>query len=597
MANKKLFLIVALMQASMAFAQFDSAPAFPGAEGFGRYTTGGRGGTVKHVTNLNDSGTGSFRTAVSGTTKKIVVFDVSGYIDLKSDLKIGSNTTILGQTAPGDGITLRYRTVVFTDCDNVICRYIRFRRSQIEDVNDGADATWGRRHKNIILDHCSFSWSIDEIASFYDNKDFTMQWCTLGEALANPGHSKGEHSYGGIWGGKGASFHHNYLTHMQNRVPRFNGARYVWDGYDKTKYANSLQAEQVDFRNCVMYNWGTGGCYGGPGGGYVNMVNNYYKAGPGTKNKTRVTEVSVGSSGNSEGYPTYWGYSSRYYINGNYVTAAGARAENYDWSGVVYDSGLLTMDGDKYIPDAAHNYGDVDYVNISGKDCVKLKLDKPIAAGSVTTHSAQTAYEKVLKYAGASFVRDSVDLRYMNEAATGTVTHTGTKANVAGIIDMVNNPKTGENDPTKASYPMLKAEKRDAKFDSDNDGMPDDFEIANGLNPYSASDQKTYTLDSEKKYYTNIEVYANWLVEEQIKDARADAEDSFEEYYPKVASPNIPGDADDDKVVTVADITAVASYILGETPATFNAKNADVNGDGSIDVADITGIAEIILTK
>ena len=316
-------LAIGAIAAPASFAQ-SSAPAFPGAEGFARYTTkGGRGGSVYHVTNLNDSGTGSLRAGLTSSSALIIVFDVSGYIDLRSNIKVKSNKTVLGQTAPGDGITLRYYTVEFTDCDNVIVRYLRFRRSQIKDVNDGADAAWGRRHKNIILDHCSFSWSIDELASFYDNRDFTMQWCTLGEALANPGHSKGEHSYGGIWGGKGASFHHNFIAHVQNRAPRFNGARYNWTGYDTSKYSNSLQSEQVDFRNCVMYNWGSGnGCYGGPGGGYINMINNYFKAGPGTKNKTRVTQVSVANSGNSTSDNPYPGYASRYYINGNYVTGA-----------------------------------------------------------------------------------------------------------------------------------------------------------------------------------------------------------------------------------------------------------------------------------
>ncbi len=357
--NLILTAIIAVSAFGSQISAQDNAPAFPTAEGFARYTTkGGRGGVVRHVTNLNDSGAGSLRDALSGSSAKIIVFDVSGYIDLKSDLNITSNTTIAGQTAPGEGITLRYYTVKFTGCDNVICRYIRFRRSQIKDINDGADATWGRNHKNIILDHCSFSWSIDEIASFYDNKDFTMQWCTLGEALANPGHSKGEHSYGGIWGGKGASFHHNFLCHMQNRVPRFNGARYEWKGGNNEEYANPIQAERVDFRNCVMYNWGSGGCYGGPGGGYINMINNYYKAGPGTSTKNRVTTCSVANKTTSKDNPAYWGYFSRYYINGNYVTAGGADAANYDWKGVAYDGGLSTINGEKYIPDTLHYYGE-----------------------------------------------------------------------------------------------------------------------------------------------------------------------------------------------------------------------------------------------
>ena len=527
-------LAIGAIAAPTSFAQ-SSAPAFPGAEGFARYTTtGGRGGSVYHVTNLNDSGTGSLRAALTSSSSLIIVFDVSGYIDLRSAIQVRSNKTVLGQTAPGDGITVRYYTVDFTKCDNVIMRYVRFRRSQIKDVNDGADAAWGRHHKNIILDHCSFSWSIDELASFYDNRDFTMQWCTLGEALANPGHSKGEHSYGGIWGGKGASFHHNFIAHVQNRAPRFNGARYNWDGYDKSKYSNSLQSEQVDFRNCVMYNWGNGnGCYGGPGGGYVNMINNYFKAGPGTKNKTRVTQVSVANSGNSTSDNPYPGYASRYYINGNYVTAAGSNAANYDWSGVIYDDGLSTISGEKYIPDAAHNYGEnVTYVkNGSGVDCVRLKLDEPIAAGEVTTHSAETAYEKVLLYCGASYARDAVDARYMEETRTGTTTYTGAISKRAGIIDVINDP-AGTEDPATASYPELTSETRPSDWDTDNDGMPDAWEDANGLNKNDAADAKTYTLDSEKHFYTNLEVYANGIVEHITKAQNADALTSVEEYYP-----------------------------------------------------------------
>lgn len=530
-----------------AVAQTAQAPAFPGAEGFARYTTtGGRGGKVIHVTNLNDSGTGSLRWALSQSGKKIIVFDVSGYIDLRSDLNITSNTTIAGQTAPGEGITLRYYTVKFTGCDNVICRFIRFRRSQVKDVNDGADATWGREHKNIILDHCSFSWSIDEVASFYDNVNFTMQWCNVTEGLANPGHSKGAHSYGGIWGGKGASFHHNYISHVQNRAPRFNGARYNWNGYDKTKYENSIQAEQVDFRNCVIYNWGNGnGCYGGPGGGYINMINNYYKAGPGTKNRTRVTQVSFSDATNGGNNP-FPDYASRYYISGNYVTAA-SNPESYDWKGVIYDSGVQ-KDGERYIKDAKHYYGsNVEYVNINGTDCVKLKLDNPIEAGEVTTHSAQTAYEKVLDYCGASLWRDAADARYAEEAATGTTTFNGDvayvdkdgkvyeKSNTKGILDFINDP-TKEANPKTASYPELKNETRPANFDTDGDGIPDDWETANGLNPSDASDAVQTTIDT-KGWYTNIEVYANSLVEHIVKAQNADAITAVEEYYPAYNAP------------------------------------------------------------
>lgn len=538
---KKTIITMAALAVAIASNAQNSAPAFPGAEGFARYTTtGGRGtdGTTKvyHVTNLNDSGTGSLRWAVSQAGPRTIVFDVSGYIDLKSNLQIQSNTTIAGQTAPGCGITLRYYTVEFTKCDNVIVRFLRFRRSQIKNVNDGADASWGRNHNNIILDHCSFSWSIDELGSFYDNRNFTMQWCNLTEALANPGHSKGEHSYGGIWGGKGASFHHNFIAHAQNRTPRFNGARYNWQGYDKTKYANTIQAERVDFRNCVMYNWGNGnGCYGGPGGGYVNMINNYYKAGPGTSNKTRVTQISFADSGNSGSNP-FPNYASRYYINGNYVTAAGDAAKNYDWKGVKYDKTIL-VNGEYCMEDTLHYYGDDQtYVkNNSGYDCIKIKCDSPFEAGEVTTHSAEKAYEKVVAYAGASLYRDAVDSRIAEETKTGTVTYTGAISKTKGIIDVVNDPE-GTIDETTVSYPDLVSETRPEGYDTDGDGMPDAWEIANGLNPNDSSDAVLKTLDTEKGWYTNLEVYLNSIVESIVKAENADAETAVAEYYPTIAS-------------------------------------------------------------
>ena len=508
------------------------APAFPGAEGFGRYTTGGRGGKIIHVTNLNDSGTGSLRWALSQSGAKTIVFDVGGYIDLKSELKVSSNTTIAGQTAPGDGITLRYYTLNLNGCDNVIIRFIRCRRSQIKNVNESADATWGRNRKNIIIDHCSFSWSIDEVASFYDNRDFTMQWCNITEALDNAGHGKGSHSYGGIWGGKNASFHHNLIAHVQNRAPRFNGARYNWDGYDKTKYENSIQAERVDFRNCVMYNWGSGnGCYGGPGGGYINMVNNYYKSGPGTTNKTRVTQVSVSDASNGGDNP-FPGYASRYYINGNYVTAA-STPENYDWKGVIFDNGLYTINGEKYIADPNHYYGENQtYVqNTNGVDCIRLKLDEPIESGEVTTHNAQTAFDKVVRFGGASYMRDECDIRYAEEAENGTTTFKGAISKRAGILDVINDPE-GTEDPTTASFPYLRDAQQETGFDSDSDGMPDDWEVANGLDPNNPNDANETTIDSAKEWYTNLEVYLNRLVQYIMVEGNADADDAVVEYYP-----------------------------------------------------------------
>lgn len=538
MKAKRILLLPLLALAMTASAQ---APAFPEAEGHGRYVTGGRGGKVIHVTNLNDSGKGSLRAAVTQSGKKIVVFDVGGVIALKSDVKISANTTIEGQTAPYPGITLRYYTTHLNG-DNIIVRFIRFRRGQEKNANDGADTFWGRKHTGIIIDHCSMSWSIDEVASFYDNNNFTLQWCMLGEALANAGHSKGAHSFGGIWGGKLASFHHNYLGFMHNRTPRFNGARYEWTGWKNNslykdgtyKWANDVQAENVDFRNCVMYNWGIGnGCYGGPGGGYINIVNNYYKAGPGTKNKTRVTQVTVGASGNSTGSDRC-GMTSRYFINGNYVTAAGSKAANYDWSGVSYDSGTLTSNGKHYSKDPNYLYGKAiaDTLNQNGTHYVCIQLDEAEApTGEVTTHDAEEAYDKVLAYGGASLFRDDVDARYVKDTKAGTTTYTGSKdTKTAGIIDLVKdcNGYTEETPGWQETKTTL--------VDSDGDGMPDDWETANGLNPNDPSDASTYTLD-KKGYYTNIEVYCNAIVEDIMKLENAGAESSVDEYYPTVTKP------------------------------------------------------------
>ena len=528
---KKILLIAAAaVSAATAFAQ---APAFPGAEGHGRYVTGGRGGVIKHVTNLNDDGPGSFRQAVKGNTKKIVVFDVAGVIALRSDLKIGSNTTVAGQTAPYPGITLRYRTVR-PEGDNIVVRFIRIRRGQEKDVNDGADAIWQREQTGMVFDHCSFSWSIDEVASFYDNNNFTMQWCTIAESLNNAGHGKGPHGYGGIWGGKLASFHHNMIAHVGNRAPRFNGARYEWTGYNKNynydeyNWANPVQAENVDFRNCVMYNW-TGDCYGGPGGGQINIVNNYYKGGPATSDKKaqQVTLVTVGSSGNSTP-SNMTGMTSRYYINGNTTeTHNGKKTTNRDWNGVNYDKGVYTIDGERWSLDTKNYYGDaVEHKNNSdGQSCVRIKMDEPAPVGEVTTHSAENAFNKVLAYCGASLHRDEVDARYMEEAETGTAKYTGSVTGKPGEIDLVSDV----NGYTEANFPTGQ---REAGFDSDKDGMPDYWETANGLNPNDASDANLYTLDTAKGWYTNVEVYLNSIVEPIVKAQNADALAAVDEYYP-----------------------------------------------------------------
>ena len=583
--KKSLSIIAASLISISTMAQ---APAFPGAEGHGRFVTGGRGGKIYHVTNLNDSGTGSFREAVK-SGKRIIVFDVAGVIALKSDLKFADNITILGQTAPSPGITLRYYTV--QPGSNNIIRFIRIRRGQEKNINDGADASWQRNKTGIIFDHCSFSWSIDEVASFYDNNNFTMQWCTVAESLTNPGHSKGAHGYGGIWGGKLASFHHNFVGHLMNRGPRFNGARYGWTGYTDNKeystykWQNTVQAENVDFRNCVMYN-AQGTCYGGPGGGQINIVNNYYKAGPshslkgttlnGLKvdvstgkergSQDRITLVTLSTQSNSDkNHPELYDMTSRYYINGNTTeTTKGSKTANKDWKGVSYDNGVPSLNGEYYSPDAKNFYGDaVAHTTISGKSCVKIKMDEPAPTGQVTTHSAAEAYEKVLAYVGASLYRDEIDARYMEEAKTGTAKYKGSITNSPGIIDKVSDVKgyTETNFGTGS---------RPAGFDTDKDGIPDEWEKTNGLNPNDASDALTYSLD-KKRYYTNIEVYANSLVEDIMKSENNDALSGVAEYYPTSTSTGI-----NQTVVDKGEVASITYYALNGSRLNAPAKGISI---------------------
>ncbi len=535
--KKVLLTIAAAVMAVMAIAQ-EQAPAFPGAEGHGRYVTGGRssnGSTkVYHVTNLKNSGTGSLRWALSQSGPRTIVFDVGGVIPLESDLNVPANTTIAGQTAPYPGITLRYYTLGFSG-NNIIVRFIRSRRGQEKDINDGADAAWTRQRTGIIIDHCSFSWSIDEVASFYDNNNFTMQWSTIAESLVHPGHTKGAHGYGGIWGGKLASYHHNLIAHVANRSPRFNGSRYKWAGYTSNKlysqynWANAVKAENVDFRNCVIYNCGNG-CYGGPGGGYINIVNNYYKQGP-AASTNRITTVTVGASGNSTTGDMV-GMTSRYYIDGNTMTAKSSVTSN-NWSGVTYDDGTATLNGDHYSTDASNYYVGDEHTTINGVQYVKIKLDSPTETGSVTTHSAASAYEKILSYAGASLNRDEVDERYMTETQNGTCTYKGSATSykkddktysctpTLGRIDLVSDV----NGYTEANFPTGQ---RETDFDADNDGIADAWEQANG----GDLDPNAYTIDAEKKWYTNLEVYLNSLVEDIIKAGNADGDSNYTEYFP-----------------------------------------------------------------
>ncbi|RKD87967.1 pectate lyase family protein [Mangrovibacterium diazotrophicum] len=437
-------------------------PAFPGAEGYGKYTTGGRGGKVYYVTTLEDTGvSGSLRYAVNQTGARTIVFAVSGNIKLKSNLTItNGDLTIAGQTAPGDGICIQDYTVV-VNASNVIIRFMRFRLG--DETKTENDAIWGRNQSDIIIDHCSMSWSTDEVSSFYDNSNFTMQWCILAESLRNSVHDKGTHGYGGIWGGKKASFHHNLLAHNDSRNPRFCGSR----------YSNKPDEEIVDFRNNVLFNWGGNTAYAAEGGSY-NLINNYYKAGPASSNKGRIIQPYPDGGTNSQPAGVY----GKFYITGNVLTASSANTAD-NWLGVNMHSTFSTL--------------------APGVTLSDLKLTEEVSPPEITTHSATDAYSKVLAYAGASLSRDPIDTRITSETSSGTPTYLdGGNGSTNGLID---------TQTAVGGWPTLSS--GTALTDTDGDGMPDDWEISKKLDPADPADGNKNNLVTS---YSNLEVYLYGLV-------------------------------------------------------------------------------------
>lgn len=470
--------IYAQMQIPPAEDAHAKALAFPGAEGGGMYTTGGRGGKVIHVTNLNDSGEGSLRAAIEQSGPRTVVFDVAGVIELKKELKIAhGDITIAGQTAPGDGICLK-NYYFYVGADNVIIRFVRFRLGDASG-SDSADAIWGRYQKNIIIDHCSMSWCVDECASFYANRNFTMQWCLLSESLRNSVHSKSAHGYGGIWGGKDASFHHNLLAHHDSRNPRFDHPQ-VYGDYVSTHRG------AVDYRCNVIYNWGNNSSYGGENG-EINMVNNYYKPGPASKDR----KYFLAADAKYEKDGTI--YADRYpalYINGNVHTK---------YSNISEDNslGVNWTDGSSYA-----NY----QKTLSSPHKIVGPSDEVVYT---TTHSADKAFEQVLMYAGASKSRDSVDKRAVDDATSGSATiQDGGNGSTNGLIDNVE---------AAGGWPEYKADSQELQKikDSDGDGIPDWFEDQFNLNKALASDAVEKTIDTYGRY-TNLEMYLHYIVRDKV---------------------------------------------------------------------------------
>ncbi len=508
------FLILALL-AINAMANDNRLIAFPGAEGHGRYTTGGRGGEVYHVTTLEDhkDSIGCLRYALEDermNKPRIILFKVSGTIFLKKKLKIKyGNVSILGQSAPGGGICIAGFPVDVAS-NNVIVRFIRFRMGDIngEEIG-GADAFGGRFQKNIIVDHCSVSWSSDECVSFYMNENFTLQWSFITESMRMSCHPKGSHGYGGIWGGKYASFHHNLLAHHDSRNPRLGGA-------------TSATSDYVDMRNNVIYNWGNKTCYGGEAMN-VNIVNCYYKLGPaspsGDKSKSSAI-ISIDKlekdKKRREGAKDIWG---KFYITGNVVDAKSgefpAKATADNWTYGVY------------------NQFNKRYGELSQETKDSLKVIRPFPTDTVTTHTAKQAYGLVLTYGGCSLNRDIIDTRIVAETVNRVAAFRGLsprngggevlnsdetvmkKKNKGypkqGLIDSQNDLKPKGADATWSAWPALIS--LEAPIDTDSDGMPDAWEDAKGLNKNDKTDGIAIALD---KQYTNVEVYLNSLVKRII---------------------------------------------------------------------------------
>ena len=478
-----MFVLMLFMSLPTIAEEKEKALAFPGAEGFGRYVTGGRGGKVYYVTNLNDSGNGSLRWALSQKGAKIIMFKVSGTIHLKSSLGIPSNTTVAGQSAPGDGICVADYPVSVSG-NNVIVRFMRFRLGNTYVKIDGADG-WdgfgGMDGQDMMIDHCSISWSIDECCSFLGNKNTTVQWCIVAQSLVAAGHSKGNHGYGGNWGGSGASFHHNLLAHHTSRTPRL-GPR-----------PTTQMDERMDMRNNVIYNYGSNGCYGGEGMN-VNIVNNYYKPGPGspTGNKgKRIAGIGIRTTEYINTYPAYkpaWHIWGKFFVDGNYNSKY-PEVFRDNWTNGIYNQ-ISSSDNDGTYTETTRD---------------TMKLDSPIPFVLTTTHSAEDAYERVLDYAGASLHRDSFDEMIVSDTRNGVASYTG-KGLGKGFINSQEDNRPTDAGSDWSAWPTLNS--TNAPTDNDGDGMPDAYEDMNNLNSSDATDGAQMADNG----YTNVENYLNGLV-------------------------------------------------------------------------------------
>ena len=491
-------LTVTLLTGLLSATADNRVPAFPGAEGYGKWATGGRGGKTYVVTTLDDCTEnnlvkGTLRWAVKQPGKKIVTFAVNGTIYLKSALCFDSgDLTILGQTAPGEGICLADYPVTIS-CENAIIRYLRFRLGNRQVQYHEGDGFGFNGANNVIMDHCSVSWSIDECLSISAATNLTIQWCMIEQALNDAGHQKGAHGYGGNWGGTNVSFHHNLITQCTSRVPRLGG--------DTDPTTN----DYCDLRNNVFYNWGGNGCYGAEAID-VNFVNNYYKPGPctdkrGESMRYRICGIGIRTNEYIQSFPAFahdlhkWGH---FYVEGN----------------VNPDYPKMTSDN--------WTYGIVQQVQGSGTDGTwtsvtrdTIHLREPHEFVSVTTHTAEQAYDLVLKYAGASFRRDCLDdlmasqveLRLGDEKSGSKSAQWGQIDNQA---DNVSNGGLSAADVENGAWPKLK-DLTVKRRDTDGDGVPDQFEDSWELDSTDPEDAAQLYVGTNANFmgYSYVECYVN----------------------------------------------------------------------------------------
>jgi len=430
--------------------------AFPGAEGYGRFAIGGRGGRVLHVTNLNDSGPGSLRAAVEATGPRTVVFDVGGLISLKSKLIFRNPfLTVAGHTAPGKGICIRNFTFGGLGASDTVIRHVRLRLGDL--AGKTMDGMGLASCDHCIIDHCSISWTQDEVFSSRGARNFTLQRSLISEALNVAGHRKykkgTQHGYAASIGGNVGSFHHNLLAHCAGRNWSLAG------GLDQA----SVHTGRLDIRNNLVYNWGHRTTDGGAQ--EVQFVNNFYKPGPASRKQTYLTPQFENPAFGPQ----------QYYVEGNIM------------------EGISGPEGPK---------GPFVGMKPVGTQDAPVTVDEPFFKHYVKTHSAPEAYENVLADVGCNVpALDEHDRRVIEEARKGTTTYKGSKTGLPGL------PDSQEDVGGWEDYPEIH---RPVGWDTDGDGMPDKWEIRKGLNTHDSADG---AADPDSDGYTNLEDYLNWLAD------------------------------------------------------------------------------------